>query len=67
MKKQILTLGKTLNSKSQKLIRGGEGEMNDGPNSRGCYEQPVTDVNCISPWIYVFGCGYTCMIAPMEP
>ncbi|MBA6156385.1 hypothetical protein H3Z83_07645 [Tenacibaculum sp. S7007] len=71
MKKSILNLGKALNKLEQKIINGGrergEGENNDGPNSKGCYEQPVANVNCISPWVYVAGCGYTCMTAPMNP
>lgn len=29
-----------------------------------CYESPTTDVSCVSPWIYVAGCGWTCMIGP---
>ncbi|KAB1154005.1 hypothetical protein F7018_16095 [Tenacibaculum aiptasiae] len=70
MKKSILNLGKTLNKVEQKSINGGEGPgegNNDGPNRRGCYEQPVTDVNCISPWIYAPGCGWVCMVAPEGP
>lgn len=67
MKKSILNLGKALNKSEQKTIKGGEapGEgNNEGPNSRGCYEQPVADVDCISPWVYFPGCGYQCKIRP---
>ncbi|WP_272151310.1 hypothetical protein [Tenacibaculum aiptasiae] len=71
MKKSILNVGKALNKIEQKAINGGEGpgegNNNDGPNSRGCYEQPVANVNCVSPWVYFPGCGYQCMIAPLEP
>ncbi|WP_408024913.1 hypothetical protein [Tenacibaculum sediminilitoris] len=63
MKKQIFTFGKALNRAEQKEVKGG----NDQSNSRGCYEQPVSNVNCISPWEYIPGCGYTCMVAPTEP
>ncbi|WGH76873.1 hypothetical protein P8625_06945 [Tenacibaculum tangerinum] len=63
MKNQIFNLGKILSKPEQKKVNGG----NDEPNSRGCYEQPVADVECISPWVYVSGCGFTCMIAPTWP
>lgn len=68
MKKSILNFGKALNKAEQKTINGGNEEgNNDGPNGRGCYEGPVTNVNCISPWVYAPGCGWVCMIAPEAP
>ncbi|WP_428742082.1 hypothetical protein [Tenacibaculum sp.] len=69
MKNSILSLGKILNKLEQKKIKGNgdETSTNDLPNSRGCYEQPVSNVDCVSPWEYIPGCGYTCMIAPTGP
>jgi len=67
MKKQILNLGKALNKAEQKSINGGEGGPRDTPNSRGCYEQPVSNVDCVGPWFYAFNCGYICMLAPVGP
>lgn len=61
MKKNISNLGSLLTKERQQKINGG------GFPRPGCYAHPTTDVDCISPWIYVSGCGYTCMIAPTGP
>ena len=58
MKKQILNLGKRLKKEEQQAINGG---------IRGCYSEPRTDVPCISDWVYFQGCGWTCMISPVDP
>ena len=59
MKKQILNLGKTLKKEEQQAINGG--------NKRGCYDEPRTDIPCISNWVYFQGCGWSCMTAPVGP
>ncbi len=59
MKKSILDLGKPLGKKEQKSINGGF----DSP----CYDSPVSNVNCVSPWIYAPGCGWICLIEPITP
>jgi len=32
-----------------------------------CSDEPTTDVNCVSPWIYFPGCGWMCMTLPTGP
>lgn len=52
-------LGLPLSKSVQKSIHGG-----GGVPPRGCYPEPVADVDCVLPWQYVPSCGYVCLSRP---
>ncbi|CAM1359895.1 conserved hypothetical protein [Tenacibaculum litopenaei] len=55
--KKIENLGSALTTSQQRNINGGNGGFKPG-----CYEYPDASVDCISPWVYIEGCGMTCKI-----
>jgi len=62
MRRTISNFGKVLNKKEQKNIFGGYKEL----DFRSCYDSPISNINCVSKWEYVHGCGWTCMIENLD-